>query len=457
MKMLRFCTTLFILGIGLNLLAFRTADAIPFEVLGAGSRSSAMLVGTATVKGPPSVFYNPGALTHAVDTEVVTGFQMTQVSLEINGRNIEEEEITTTLLGVVHPTEFFGQKIAIGALLSIPFQRVSRFLTLPLDQPQFIYYGTRNQRIVVMAAAAVQITNWLSVGAGLQTSLNTFSQPDFTLVQDPDQTNDFNDPVADALEAQSFGFASAVMEPSLSPLAGIQFTPLQGFNIGLTYRGEIKSIISAPLNVSIEEINLGGIMLAQSRFNLPNEGEVFFSPHQISLGLAYTTPREALTLELDATWFDWSSFPPTFPAGLPSFTGGLGELILPVPGFLPLKPPTRDVVVPSVGLEWHAYGGKAMDLWLRGGYAYRPTMLREDKSLTNYLDCTTHIVGSGFGLQLRNWSRFVPKPLTIDAYMQVHILEKRDILKDDPASSRFGDLRISGILFGGGLELTFLF
>lgn len=457
MRMFLFRTMLFIMGIGLNLSATRPAEAIPFEVLGTGSRSSAMLVGTATVKGPPCVFYNPGALIRTEHTEVVAGFQMTQVNMEINGRNIEEENLTTSLLGVVHPTEFFGKKVAIGALLSIPFKRVSRFLTLPLDQPQFIYYGTRNQRIVVMAAAAVRITKWLSVGAGLQTSLNTFSQPDFTLVQDPDPTNDFNNPTADALEPQSFGFASAVMEPSLSPLAGIQLTPLQGLNIGLTYRGQSQSTISAPLNVSIEEINLAGLMLAQSRFNLPNEGDVFFSPHQVSLGLAYTTPEETWCVELDATWYDWSSFPPTFPAGLPSFTGGLGELILPVPGFLPIKPPTRDVVVPSLGVEWHAYGGKSMDLWLRGGYAYRPTLLDEDRSLTNYLDSTTHIVGSGVGLEFRNWSRFLPKPLSIDAYMQVHILDKRDIVKDDPASSRFGDLRISGILYGGGLEFTFRF
>ena len=443
--------------IGLFLLVARPSGATVFEVLGVGARSSAMLVGTATAQGPACVFYNPGALTRAEDTEVHAGFQMTQVSLEINGRDIDEEELTTTLMGVVHPTDLLGPKIAIGALLSLPFQRVSRFLTLPLDQPQFIYYGTRNQRLVVTAAGAVQITDWLSVGAGLQVLLDTFSEPDFTLVQDADTTNDFTNPNADALEAQSFGFANAVEQPVLAPAAGILLTPFPGLRLGVTYRGQVKSTISAPLKVTIEEVNLGGLFVAQSRFLLPNEGEVFFSPQQVSGGLAYTTPEETWTVEVDATWFDFSAFPPTFPAGLPSFTGGLGELILPVPGFLPLKPPSKDVVVPALGVEWRPYGGKSMDLWLRGGYAYRPTMLDEDRSLTNYLDTTSHVIGAGFGLEFRNWSRFVPKPLSIDAYAQVHILKERDILKDDLASSRFGDLRIGGILYGGGLEATLRF
>jgi len=443
--------------IGLFLLATHPADAIVFEVLGAGPRSSAMMVGTATVTGPAGVFYNPGALTRAKETEVHAGFQITDLSLEINGRDINEEDMTTSLLGIVHPTELLGKKLAIGAMISIPFKRISRFLTLPLDQPQFIYFGTRNQRMVVMAAGSVKITEWLSIGAGLQMLLDTFSEPDFTLVQDPDSSNDFTNPAADALEAQSFGFASAVQQPVMAPLAGILLTPFQGWSLGVTYRGEVKSTISAPLKVTIEEVNLFGLTLAQSRFLLPNEGEVFFSPQQISAGLAYTSPEEKLTVEVNATWFDFSACPPTFPAGLPSFTGGLGEIILPVPGFLPLKPPSKDVVVPALGIEWKPYGGESMDVWLRGGYAYRPTMLHEDRSLTNYLDATTHVIGAGFGLMFRNWSRFVPKPLSVDAYAQMHILEERDILKDDPASSRFGDLRISGILIGGGLELTLQF
>ena len=160
---------------------------------------------------------------------------------------------------------------------------------------------------------------------------------------------------------------------------------------------------------------------------------------------------------VDVTWFDFSSFPATFPEGLPSFTGGLGQIILPVPGFLPIKPPAHDIVVPAVGAEWRAYGGERTCLWLRAGYKYRPAMVDEDRSLTNYLDSTSHVLGAGFGLRFNNWSRFVSKPLSIDAYMQVHFLQGRDIRKDDPTSSPYGDLRLGGLLYGGGLEATIRF
>ena len=432
-------------------------EAYTFQVLGAGARSSAMLAGTASARGPASLYYNPGGMTLCGETEILAGFQITSLDLEINGRDIDEEEIAATYFGFTHPLEVFGLKMGIGALISLPLQRLSRFLTLPLDQPQYLYFGTRNQRMVIMAGGALQVTPWLSVGAGVQTLLTTFSEPDFSLVQDPDSGNDFTDPEADSLEAQSFGFATAVNEPVLAPVVGIRILPFEGLTLGVTYRAELESRISAPFEVTIEEINLFGLTLAQSRFVLPNDATVFFSPHEVSVGSVYVTPDDRWTVSLDVTWFDWSRFPPTFSAATPEFTGGLAELILPVPAFLPVKPPTRDTFVPAAGLEWQALGGDHVDLRLRAGYTYRPSILKEDTSLSNYLDTNTHIVGAGFGFRFRDWCRFLPEPLSVEAYVQTHILEDRDVVKADPASSPFGDLQLSGMLLGGGLEVTLRF
>ena len=439
------------------LLAATTAVANPFGTLGAGHRSSAMLVGTALSEGPGSLFYNPASLPGGSDTQIVAGFQMTELRLEINGLDIDEEEIGSSHLGLVHPTNLFGAETAIGVLISIPFQRVSRLLTLPLDQPQFLYYGTRNQRLVVMAGAGVRVNEWLSVGVGVQTLLDAFSEPDFSLVQDPDSGNDLTDPETDALEAQSFGFASAVQDPVLAPIAGIRLSPLSGLDIGVAYRGQIQGSISAPFLVTIEEIELLGLNLAQSRFVLPNDAQIFFNPHELSIGVSYRTRDGTWSVGLDVTWFDWSDFPPTFSEATPVFSGGLSELILPVPEFLPIKPPTRDVVVPALGAEWWAVQGEDLDVRFRGGYSLRPTMLDEDRSLSNYLDSTAHIVAAGLGLEIRDWSRFVPKPLSLSGYVQMHVLENRDVTKEDPASSPFGDLELSGYLIGGGVEATIRF
>ena len=439
------------------MLAASSALASPFGTLGAGHRSSAMLVGTAISEGPGSVFYNPAALPGGDDTQVQVGFQMTELRLEVNGLDIDEEEIGTSHLGVVHPTELFGAEVGIGVLLSIPFQRVSRLLTLPIDQPQYLYYGTRNQRLVVMAGAGLRAREWLSVGVGVQVLLDTFSQPTFNLVQDPDSGNDLTDPEADALEPQSFGFASALQDAVLAPILGIRFAPTSALEVGLTYRGRIQSSLSAPFVVEIEEIDLLGLSLAQSRFGLPNEGDIFFSPHEISVGVSYRDRDGTWSVGLDVTWFDWSDFPPPAVEGLPDFTGGLSEVILPVPAFKTIKPPARDVVVPAIGAEWWVVRGEDLDVCFRGGYSLRPTMLDEDRSQSNFLDSTAHILAGGLGLELRDWSRFFPKPLSLSGYVQLHVLENRDITKEDPASSPFGDLALSGYLIGGGVEATLRF
>ncbi len=443
------------LAIATALAAAGAARANPFETIGAGPRASAMLATVASGSDASATFYNPAGLTRVDDTEISLAGAYTNLSLEINGRDIDDQPITGTLLGVVRPTDFFDYRVAIGALVYVPAQRAARLLALPLDQPQFLYYGTRNQRLVVTAAGAVEIASWLSVGAGIQTLLDTSSEPDFTLVQDPDPSNDQTDPDADQLEPQSFGFASAVQDPVLSPTVGITVTPDEHLRFGLSYRAEIKAHLAAPFLVTIEEIELLGLTLADTRFVLPNDAELFFSPQTVSFGAAYTGER--LTVDVDVSWFDYSQFPATFSAATPTFEGGLGEIILPVPAFLPIAPPARDIVVPSIGVEWTASTEGDLDVRLRGGYAYRNAMLSADHGLTNFLDTSSHVIGLGFGLTFRDWSRFVPKPLTIDGYTQVHVLADRDIVKTDPASSPYGDLRIGGLGVGGGLQATVRF
>lgn len=443
------------LAIATALAAAGAARANPFETIGAGPRASAMLATVASGSDASATFYNPAGLTRVDDTEISLAGAYTNLSLEINGRDIDDQPITGTLLGVLYPTDFFDYRVAIGALVYVPAQRAARLLALPLDQPQFLYYGTRNQRLVVMAAGALEVTSWLSVGAGLQTLLDTSSEPDFTLVQDPDPSNDQSDPDADQLEPQSFGFASAVQDPVLSPTVGLTFTPDERLRFGLSYRAEIKAHLAAPFLVTIQEIELLGLTLADTRFVLPNDAELFFSPQTVSFGGAYTGER--LTVDVDVSWYDYSEFPATFSAATPTFEGGLAGLILPVPAFLPIAPPARDIVVPSLGVEWLAASDADLDLQLRAGYAYRSAMLRPDRGLTNFLDTASHVIGLGFGLTLRDWSRFVPKPLTIDGYTQIHVLETRDIVKDDPASSPYGDLRIGGLGVGGGIQATVRF
>ncbi len=431
------------------------ARANPFETIGAGPRASAMLATNAIASDASAVFYNPAGLIHGTDTEIGFGFAYTSLDLEINGRNIDDQPITGSMMTVLYPTDFFDYKVAIGALVYIPTQRAARLLALPLDQPQFLYYGTRNQRLVVMVGGAVEITQGFSVGGGVQTLLNTSSEPDFTLIQDPNPGNDQSDPGANAKEPQSFGFASAVQDPVLSPAFGVQLTANEHLSLGLSYRGEIKAHLSAPFLVTIEELKLLGLTIAQTRFVLPNDAELFFSPQTVSAGVAYTS--DDLRVDLDVGWYQYSHFPATFSAATPSFSGGLAELILPVPAFLPIDPPAKDIVVPAIGVEWTALREADFDLALRSGYEYRSTMLRPDRGITNFLDTTAHVIGLGCGVTIRDWSRYVPKPLTLDGYAQVHVLEHRNILKDDPASSPYGDLRLGGLGVGGGVQATVRF
>ncbi|MBK7977154.1 MAG: hypothetical protein IPK07_29110 [Deltaproteobacteria bacterium] len=430
------------------------APANSFETIGVGPRSSAMLGATAATGDATSTFYNPAGLTRGTDTEISLNFTYTDVNLEINGENIDDQPITGSTLGVLYPTEFFGQKVAIGALVYVPAQRAARLLTLPLDQPQFLYYGTRNQRLVVMAGGALEITPWLSVGGGIQSLLDTSSEPDFTLIQDPDPSNDDTDPGADADEPEL-----RLRERGAGPGAVAHLRHPGDTERAASLRRHLPRRDQGPPRGAVSRHDPGDrapraharedpLRVAQRRRALlqPADG---LGGRRLHRRAIHARPRRELVRLLAV---------PGHVLRRHAHLRGRSRRDHPAgAGLLPIAPPAQDIIVPSVGAEWQAFADDHYEVALRGGYAYRSAMLKVDRGLTNFLDTTTHVIGLGFGVTIHDWTRFLKKPLTIDGYTQIHVLEDRNIVKDDPASSPYGDLVIGGLGVGGGLQATVRF
>ena len=82
--------------------------------------------------------------------------------------------------------------------------------------------------------------------------------------------------------------------------------------------GILLSLAAGP-DLTIQEIELLGLTLADTRFVLPNDAELFFSPQTVSFGGAYTGER--LTVDVDVSCFGTGirrmANAPARPAGAP--------------------------------------------------------------------------------------------------------------------------------------------
>ena len=65
----------------------------------------------------------------------------------------------------------------------------------------------------------------------------------------------------------------------------------------------------------------------------------------------------------------------------------------------------------------------------RAGYAYERSPVPEQRGLTSFADNDRHVVSFGGGVELRRLTRILPKPIRVDAALQVHALQPRTTAK----------------------------
>jgi long-chain fatty acid transport protein len=450
----------------LALLATRVqVCANPLDNYGFGSRWVAMGGAvTALVDDVGAIYYNPAGLVRAESVQVTVGYFYADPNLKINGNDIGEDSVSGLSAGFVMPPMKLGTirigsveigpiKMGGGGGVHIPDKRVSRSLAIPYDQPTFIRYGARNQRMVIMTPFSFEIFPWLQVGAMVSMYLRASGGPDFLLRENrPDNRGLWSE-----------GSISATQRPSFFPTAGIQANPWDPLHLGFCYRGKNESLYKIPMKVHIEPLHiwpeLPFALLGESLIDMNTVVYTFFSPEQFSFSLGYDW-GEFLTVGLDINWERWSAFRQPAPEGATYYSGGIAVLVPPNPNYPLPAPDFHDIVCPALGVEYRPLRLSHFELCLRGGYRFQPSPAPEATGWNNFLVNNTHVFSAGVGLnflRVQEALKVIRGPIRLDIHAQYFWLTEGEALKTNPVSDGYGDMVFGGHVFNGGASLTLQF
>ncbi|MCA9518482.1 MAG: outer membrane protein transport protein [Myxococcales bacterium] len=417
------------------------ARASTYDIFGLSARDVAMgNAMTAAATGYAAVYYNPAALTATSQQQIGLGLTLTLPEVYVDRGSADSDRPTVLppshfglALGWMKPVPgVFAGKLALGVGLYLPGDRLVRVQGVDPQRPQFYLYQNLQDKLLIHAAAAVEVTEWLSIGAGVEILA------------------DLGGSVALDMNILSGEFEqrnlSVTLDPTAAPIAGIHIRPAEGVAIGLSYRGESALSFHLPIRVSDGE----ALSLA-----VDVEQTVLWTPHQLSLGASWTLTDPALTLALDATLAFWSGAPDPSPRLSVDVEGYLLEAFG-LAGALDLSTHTApiavgftDTVTARVGAEWQATPW----LTLRGGYFYRPTPAPRQTGVTAYLDNDAHVLSLGAGFDFLSPLKEAPTAVRLDLAAQLTLLPRRTALRAD-AKDPVGDLSHGGHLWTFVMSLS---
>lgn len=453
MRRILFFGIVVLAGMGCLLAVLEEADANPLDTFGFGSRWVAMGgAATALADDTGAIYYNPAGVVQADRVHFTIGYFYADPSLKINNFDIREDRTSGTIAGVITPPmKFWRFKFGGGAAIHIPDKRVARSLAIPYDQPTFVAYGARNQRMVAQFPFAFEILPWLSVGGAISMFVKTGGGPNFLLRE--------NRPDNEGLWSE--GSISATQKGAFFPTAGLLVHPRKWLRIGFCYKAKNEILYKVPLKVTIEPLYVGAKipLIGESYIDMDQHVYTFFAPEQFTLGVGLRL-GEKTKIGADLTLARWSGFRQPAPEGATVYSGGIAAFIPPNPNY-PLPPPDfSDIVIPALGVEYKAFSSSSWELFVRAGYRFRPSPAPEPTGWNNFLDNDTHIFSFGLGiamLRVEERLRVLRGPIMADVHFQYFLLEENETDKVHPVWDAYGDLRYGGRVVNTGLTLTLCF
>jgi long-subunit fatty acid transport protein len=231
-----------------------------------------------------------------------------------------------------------------------------------------------------------------------------------------------------------------------APVVGITILPKPWLRVAAAYRGELDLKLTLDI---LAHVDLPGAISGDTLISLVALN--FYTPHTVTGAVAVDLGALTLTAQLD--WLKWSSFDKS----LPSLDVSIGLAIAP-----PLVPPAfptvrfDDQYIPRLAAEVHRTVSTHLDVDARLGYAFIPSPVRPQTGLTSFADSDRHTIALGLGVRLRDLLSILPKPLGIDAALQVQQLAPRATAKDPHVTSSPG-FTSSGtiVLVTAGIEAHF--
>lgn len=427
------------------------ARANPIDAFGIGSRGIAMGgAQTALARDSSANYYNPAGLVAGRAMSIDVGYLFAQPWLRLNRRDLEVDQTRGITAGLTAPGSIGPFRFAFGVLLFLPDERVSRVRAVARDQPRFIYYDNRPQRIYLATNLAVQIIPGLYVGAGATFMSRTKGFVELTgklSFPDPDVSSDMRLDLDVDLKALRY------------PQAGILWEPLGWLSVGVTYRHRFVLELEQIFNISGNVVSEDGrtIILPDGFFGIASYSTNLYQPRQVVIGLA-ARPSPRLTVSFDLTWSQWSDFiNPGSRLQMETELGPFNDLVQLGSQPAPPDPGFRDTWSPRLGVEWVAFTGSFLHLNLRAGYVYEPSPAPEQRSRSmNLVDNHKHHVSFGLGLSLVGLLATPERPIDLDLHVAYLHLASRRHRKFDPVDP-VGDYVSDGCLVSAGMTLRLRF
>lgn len=300
-----------------------------------------------------------------------------------------------------------GHRFGVGLALYLPGRPDgSHFLDFNVIKYRFFDSYTpfdlqtsRMDRVVILPAAGLRVTDRLDVGLGMSILADATSSFITTI------------PLDSSREVRMV--SDLDIPPTGAPYAGLMLRPLERLAMGLVYREEIKLKVSA---LADTEVSVGfGSLQFPVWLPLHITAITHFSPRQLDWGASYRIGSELL-LAADILFAQWSSYIPPFPevTGIdPAAFEKVPEGLRPE---LPFVPPVevarfKNTLTPRIGAEWKRWAPLA----LRAGLGFEPSPVPEQTGTSNILDADRVVVSAGGSFRLAP-NRILRYPLGIEAF-----------------------------------------
>lgn len=432
------------------------AAAQPMDTYGMGSRSVALAGAvTADVEDGSANYYNPAGIVRDGRLHIQLGWFGAAHDMYLNEHSSAIDPTHGVLLGLNVPGRVDDFRFGFGLGVHLNDQRVSRTRTLPRARPRWEMYDNRPHRAYLSTHVAIQPIEWLRIGGGI--AFLSYSANQLRIRG----TLNALQPQRSTLEHELSGELITIRYPQV----GIQIGPLEGFDFGVTYRGEFALDNKLEAQVGTTDGNpvnettiVAGNIAINGYFYLLTQSVNAYVPHQVSFAASWQ-PIPELRIGVELTWLMWSLY--ISPIGTSRVILDIDvppELqdTITVPDRIPdLNPEPanfQDRVVPRIGVEVTPYRSAHLAFQARAGYFYENSPVPAQTTFTNLVDTDRHTWSLGFGVDLLGLRPFLPGFLSIDAHIAYSWLPERAMVKDSPIDP-VGDYVAWGHMVAGGLSL----
>lgn len=373
--------------------------------------------GVATSDSSDACFYNPAGLSRLQGPQANFGLIAYRPFLYINGASSPANQTKALWsLGFATPIPL-GQAVRIyfGLDAALPGLTLYSVRAFPRSEPHFLFFENRNERLALDAAVAAMPVRWLAIGAG------------FSLLPQV-----FGEVRVDFAGKGERSYTNVDVKAKLSPNVGVLIIPVDTVSIGIAWRGASSTKIRIPTSVDVADI---------PPIRLKVEAPEFWTPHQVSLGVAWHAKDLMATAEFSYSFYE------DFEYSAPTVTlyGSSGEVsrfqAVSRPGF-------RNTVSVRAGGEWHLSA-----LWsLRFGVAFLQSPVPAQTGEANLLDGHRFLLAAGVGL---DFEAVGGPPLRLDGQVSwVRLASNHDEkLIFDVSNPGFPSIRSSGSVLSGALDL----